>query len=159
MQLTVCFVIAILRKPAQLIYVLQTNAREALCFLAAKMCDSQRMRMVYAGTDNTGISPAGAVTHDPLLQHGNVNLRIYLLHEVIIDAHVAHRSAEGSGGCTKGGAENRCEEQNADQQTPECSGNRTVCGEMVNLIEFDLAFCISGHDNRIFEIDQIFALQ
>ena len=82
-----------------------------------------------------------------------------VLHEVVVDAKIGERPADGAGGRTDGHADDGHHEDHADQQTPEAPACRPGGSQVHRLNQLDLAVRLLDRDDRIFQLDQVLLLQ
>lgn len=82
-----------------------------------------------------------------------------LLHEGIVDADIRQRAADGAGNGADGNAEQRIEEEDADQQAPETARGGAGRRRVEQLVELDFAIGGFRGDDGVADRDQILFLK
>ena len=88
-----------------------------------------------------------------------LDLGAHLLDELVVDAIVAERTAQGAAGCADGQAQPGREEQQADQHTPEGAAQGAGPYQADRLLDLDLAVLPAHDDGGVGKADELQLLQ
>ena len=99
----------------------------------------------------------GEVGVDQNEQGGRAGRQLFskLLHEIVVDAHVAQRTGDGTGSCSDHEAEQRIHEDQADEHAPETAADSAAGGQVVHLVQLHLAVLFFFNNHGVLKGNQI----